>query len=266
MIGIYKIVSPSNRIYIGQSSNIEKRFKVYLKSPSKVKSQTKLYNSIMKYGSESHTFEIVELCEIELLNEKERYYQDFYNVLDPKIGLNCRLTKTDDKTGILSEETKDKIRKHNLGKKLSQETKDKISEGNKGKIFTEEERKRVSENHSRHNALLADEDVIVICEVYKNGGTTKDVKEKYPLLKDCVLSQIRRGITYKHITSNYNLSKPSKKGIIIKRKQVLCIEDNIVFNGIKDAADYYNVSFKTISAIINNKIKKPKINKSFRYV
>jgi len=29
MIGIYKITSPSNKVYIGQSINIEKRFKSY---------------------------------------------------------------------------------------------------------------------------------------------------------------------------------------------------------------------------------------------
>ena len=31
MIGIYKITSPNKKIYIGQSINIEKRFKWYLR-------------------------------------------------------------------------------------------------------------------------------------------------------------------------------------------------------------------------------------------
>lgn len=48
MIGIYKITSPSGKIYIGQSVNIERRFLDYKKSLKK--SQIKLYNSIKKYG------------------------------------------------------------------------------------------------------------------------------------------------------------------------------------------------------------------------
>jgi hypothetical protein len=58
----------------------------------------------------------------------------------------------------------------------------------------------------------------------------------------------------------------SKNGIVIKCKKVLCIEDDMIFNGIKETASYYNVSFQTISAIINKTIKKPKINKTFEYI
>jgi group I intron endonuclease len=266
MTGIYKITNPNNKVYIGQSTNIENRFDVYIKYTSKIKSQVKLYNSIKKYGPDSHTFEIIEICEINKLNERERYYQDFYNVLNPEIGLNCRLTNSNDKTGKLSEETKEKIRKYNLGKSCKEETKEKIRKKNKGRIHSKETRDKVSKNHSRHNVLLTDNDVIIICEIYKNNGTTKMVKEKYPFLKDCMLSQLRRGKTYKHITLDYNLQKPSKNGIVIKCKKVLCIEDDMIFNGIKETASYYNVSFQTISAIINKTIKKPKINKTFEYI
>ena len=48
MIGIYKITSPSNKIYIGQSINIERRFNSY-KNLSHCKQQIKLYNSLQKY-------------------------------------------------------------------------------------------------------------------------------------------------------------------------------------------------------------------------
>ena len=99
MTGIYKITSPSKKIYIGQSVDIEKRFRSY-KNLSHCKSQIKLYNSFLKYGVNNHIFEIVEECSIELLNDKERYYQDFYNVLNS--GLNCLLTKTNDRSGKMS--------------------------------------------------------------------------------------------------------------------------------------------------------------------
>ena len=67
MIGIYKITSPNNNIYIGQSINIEKRFVQYKKLRSCC-NQIKLYNSFVKYGVDNHIFEIIEECNIEFFN------------------------------------------------------------------------------------------------------------------------------------------------------------------------------------------------------
>ena len=62
IIGIYKITSPTNRIYIGSSNDIYNRWCSY--KNLKCKSQTKLYNSLLKYGAENHIFEIIENCSI----------------------------------------------------------------------------------------------------------------------------------------------------------------------------------------------------------
>lgn len=86
MIGIYKITSPSNKIYIGQSKNIEKRIKSY--KYSLAKGQPRLHNSIKKYGYKNHTFEIIHICEIHELFYFERYYQDLFSV-ELQNGLNC---------------------------------------------------------------------------------------------------------------------------------------------------------------------------------
>lgn len=112
MIGIYKITSPSNKIYIGQSVNIEKRHENY--KSLDCKSQTKLYSSIKKHGWDNHSFEVIEECIIDLLNYRERYWQDFYDVLS-KNGLNCVLQGHKDKSGHLSEDTKIKISKSRKG-------------------------------------------------------------------------------------------------------------------------------------------------------
>jgi|694.fasta_scaffold00083_119 group I intron endonuclease len=123
MIGIYKITNPKNKVYIGQSVNIEERFKKYIKL--NCPSQTKLLNSLKKYGIDSHKFEIIEECLLENLNDRERYWQDYYNVLEE--GLNLIKTKTDTKSGYLSEETKNKIKTSMLGKKIhSDEYKEKL--------------------------------------------------------------------------------------------------------------------------------------------
>lgn len=150
IIGIYKITSPTGKIYIGQSNNIERRRSEYKSCCHK----GKLQNSIKKHGFENHIFETLEECSIELLNERERHFQDFYDVLGPN-GLNLKLTSTSDLSGHLSEEVKQKLRIFNTGKKHSEETrekcrikatgyrhseenKQKISKAHKGKVYTEE--------------------------------------------------------------------------------------------------------------------------------
>lgn len=119
MIGIYKIVNPKGKVYIGQSTNIESRFKQY-KSPH-FKKQYKLFYSIEKYGYNSHTFEVLEECVEDVLNIRERYWQDHYNVLQE--GLNLHLTKTEDKPAKHSEETKQKIKESLTGRVMTDEHK-----------------------------------------------------------------------------------------------------------------------------------------------
>ena len=69
--GIYKITSPTNKVYIGQSTNSLFRFGAYKRL--NCKKQTYLYNSFLKHGVENHTFEIIEECSIDILNERLNY-------------------------------------------------------------------------------------------------------------------------------------------------------------------------------------------------
>jgi group I intron endonuclease len=89
MIGIYKITSPSKKVYIGQSINIEKRFKGYYYSNAK--GQTILNKSFLKYGIDNHIFEIVCECKKSELYKLEAYYQTLYSA-NSKNGLNCSVT------------------------------------------------------------------------------------------------------------------------------------------------------------------------------
>lgn len=134
MIGIYKVTSPTGRVYIGQSINIENRFREYRRL--KCKNQTRLYRSFLKHGVKNHNFEILEEYIFEDLNIRERYWQDHYDVLSKK-GLNCVKQKTDVLPCLISEETRLKRsinRKGKVsgsehpfyGKKMSAEVKEKL--------------------------------------------------------------------------------------------------------------------------------------------
>lgn len=106
-LGIYKITSPSGKIYIGQSSNIDQRIKDYKKTIH-CKGQVRLYNSLIKYGFDNHVFEVIEYCDFDSLDIRERYWQEYYDVLGAN-GMNCKLTQCEGKKAVLSAEARKKI-------------------------------------------------------------------------------------------------------------------------------------------------------------
>ena len=114
--GIYKITSPTGRIYVGKSKDINKRWVCYRRIDKNTKGQIRLYNSFLKHGSENHQFEIVEECEFSQLNIRERFWQDEFDVLGEN-GLNCLLTSTKDLSTQVSAKTLIKMKESKLGDK-----------------------------------------------------------------------------------------------------------------------------------------------------
>lgn len=139
MIGIYKITSPSKRVYIGQSVNIMKR--KYNYASLCCKKQYRIYRSILKHGWNNHVFEIVETCNIEELNDKERFWQDFYECTG-KHGLNCMLTTSLTRSGKMSDACKAHLSKIKKGKKLGKAPRDRVDRQRESLIG-----RKLSESH-----------------------------------------------------------------------------------------------------------------------
>lgn len=103
-----------------------------------VKKQIVLHRSFIKYGVNNHLFEIIEECKKEKLNERERYYQDFYSVISR--GLNCLLTSTKDKKKVYSEETRQKMSKSLKGRIITKEWRENLSKAGMGRTLNENQR------------------------------------------------------------------------------------------------------------------------------
>lgn len=101
--GIYKIISPDGKIYIGQSLDVLKRWAKHKRS-IKVAAKTKLINSFLKHGIDSHVFKIIEVCETRGLKKREKYWIKIEDTFKSSHGLNC--TKGGGKFGKASKETK----------------------------------------------------------------------------------------------------------------------------------------------------------------
>lgn len=117
--GIYKITSPTKKVYIGQSIDIKSRFRYYKRIACK--KQTRLYNSLTKYGVSKHTFEIIHECKNGELDELEKYYISIYSCFNTEYGLNLRAGGS---AGLHSEATKKKLSDSAKGRKASDKTRE----------------------------------------------------------------------------------------------------------------------------------------------
>lgn len=89
MTGIYKIENKTNgKIYIGQSIAIETRWLQHKYEARAGKNQAPLYVALRKYGIENFSFEVLEECPQELLDEKEIFWIAYYKSNDRNFGYN----------------------------------------------------------------------------------------------------------------------------------------------------------------------------------
>lgn len=82
-IGIYKITNMINgHSYIGKSIHIEERWRSHkqeAKNPKHPQYNYTIHKAFRKYGIDNFSFEIVEECEKDFLNEKEIYWINFFD-------------------------------------------------------------------------------------------------------------------------------------------------------------------------------------------
>jgi group I intron endonuclease len=212
IIGIYKIINPNGKVYIGQSINIKKRFLNYKKFNC-IK-QPKLHRSFVKYGADKHCFSILEECLIEELNIKERFYQLLYNSTN-RDGLNCILTNENDSNGMHCEETKAKM-----------------SASAKVKIFTKEHRENMSKARvGNKNAMFGKKQ-------------SEEAKLKMSLKKQNLSEESRKN--YSISAKNRDKSFYEKLSIINKGKLptnckiVLNLETGIFYNSVTEASKTFS--------------------------
>jgi hypothetical protein len=82
--GIYKITNIENQMcYVGQSVSIGDRWKQHIKRGvgAEATTRNKLYPAMMAIGPENFTFEIIEECDKDQLDEREKFWQNYYEAL-----------------------------------------------------------------------------------------------------------------------------------------------------------------------------------------
>jgi group I intron endonuclease len=168
LAGVYKLIClNSNKIYIGKSINISKRLQAHKYSQKRSSGRCFIENVIIKYGWDSFKVEILEVFsdfdkakDNKMLLEREAFFIALFNSTDKNIGYNiCRYSQ--DRTGIChTNETKLKISKSKLGKRLSEthknniktqmssvENREKMRNHNLGKVMSDETKEKIRMSH-----------------------------------------------------------------------------------------------------------------------
>lgn len=217
---VYKITSPSGKIYIGSTIDFKKRIKHYRLGDCKA--QTKLYNSFLKYGFINHKIEILEECAIDSMYEKERIYGDSYEVMSNN-GLNLSLPGYGTVSALISDETREKMKKS--------QTKEKNNFY--GRKHTEESLAKMRAAH-----------------LNKSKETLQRMREAQLGRKASPEAKLKMSISQKGRTHS-DQTKIKMRDSCKKTKLVLCIYTGIFYNGTKEAAlsigiDHRNLSKKLL--------------------
>ena len=221
MATIYKITNNKNgMIYIGQTNNIERRYKEHFIWDQSNKQY--IDQVIWELGKENFSFEIIEECELAKLDEREKYWIEYYNSFyegynKTKGGSgeyygNPKVTVEDVK--IIRQAYNNKEDRKEVYKLFN----DKITfdgfchiwDGSRWKdvmpeVFSEENKKyhkqkaQFKKGDEHPSAKLTDEEVIKIRKRYVNESASKiweDYKDKYTLGS---FKQILTGVKYSHL-------------------------------------------------------------------
>jgi len=239
---IYKITSPNNKIYIGQTINFEQRCRKY--KYQAFKGQIKLWNNCQKYlWNPIDTIEIIEICKRDDLDERERYWINEYNTYVS--GLNSDLGGGTRKGFKHSEETKEKLRLANTGNKHSDETKKKISEA--ARNMSDETKKKISDGNKGKKISIEHKNKI--SETNTGRKLTEEQKEK--ISKSNIGNKKMLGKTHNDETKK-KISE-SKKGVsnILKKIKIICVTTGEIYESATDAAKILNIGQQSISRVCN---------------
>lgn len=212
MIGIYKIThKKTGKSYIGQSNNIERRFKEHCS-----KSESAIGQAIKMYGSNSFDFKILEECELNELDDREIYWIEHFNTYKG-YGYNClpggNLSAGElNNNAKLTEEDVKKIRlaynNHKSRKEVYEHYKNKITfssfasvwDGtNWPHIMPEVFTKKNRRYYSGGIKAFSDNEVLEIRKRYVNESAPEIYRDYQERCTYQTLEAILCGVNYKHL-------------------------------------------------------------------
>lgn len=129
--------------YIGLSTSIKRRFTEHKRSLNKNNHYNDyLQNAWNKYGQENFIFQLVEICDVDILNEREQFYISLFMSDDSRFGYNLT---SGGKSTKMSESTRKKMSIAHMGKKnpRTPEHTANLAKALKGRKLSEDQKNKV---------------------------------------------------------------------------------------------------------------------------
>ena len=200
-----------------------------------------------KYGSDNFVINILEYCDIGLLNDREEYWILYYHSNEKENGYNMRINPVNNRGLKWSKSQRDKLeqqinkpdsyfRNHTIPRYVME----KAWESSRNKMWTKEERERQSKILT--GLKVKDTTNMKIAQTGENNGCAKltenDVREIINLLylgyKGCDISKV-----YPCTECNVSAIKNNKSWTFINRSEV--INDVYKKNGVNKIHEYNRI-------------------------
>jgi group I intron endonuclease len=234
MIGIYRIKNILNgKCYYGSSKNIEKRWIRHKNVLKNNKHNPLLQRAWDKYGKDNFIFEVVELCDEDLLLLREQVYLD----LHPEYNVGLKSSGGDNFTNNPNKE--------NIAEKIGNSVRIRMS------LMTEEEKKEKFSKPLETNPN------------WKGGTSFKNCKcgERItPINKTCLKCRDISGnknpfFGKTHTEETKNKLREMRIGIKPSNVKPILI-DGILYESLTEASNELNIAKTTILWRVNSKNKK----------
>lgn len=177
----------NDKVYVGQTTvSIKLRFQNHL-SAAKRGLDYIIGKAIRKYGKHNFYVELLEECLVEELNEREKYWIEFFNSTDDKFGYNMSIggnvTRT---TRELDEE--DIIKRFNNGQTSCSIAKDLHVGPPKIAAILQKYNILYGIDKQRTNKDIE----LKVIELYNIGYSTLDIGKRFNINKSCVRRILKR--------------------------------------------------------------------------
>lgn len=106
----------NGKLYVGQAQNFYIRMKQYYRNEEK---HRLIGKAICKYGFNNFDISVLEKVEIDLLDEREQYWMDYYNSYDLSVGYNISPTAGSSRGVKHTEEFKRQVSNRLIGNQFA---------------------------------------------------------------------------------------------------------------------------------------------------
>ena len=146
--GIYCIKNTAyGKKYVGQSIDIMDRLRKHKSCLCNDKhNNLHLQSAWNIYGEDAFKFYVLEECPEDLLDEKEIYYIEEFQLMNDNFGYNIEPGGHRNKR--MSDKTKQKISQSLVGREFSEEHRRKIGDANSRREISDETKQKMSKNHA----------------------------------------------------------------------------------------------------------------------